>query len=77
MNKPFAAISRWLLLLVAIFSAGQLMAQTTKPDLGATIPVDAKVKIGKLDNGLTYYIRQNKSPSKSRAPPRTECRGDQ
>ena len=26
------------------------------------IPVDAKVKIGKLDNGLTYYIRENKLP---------------
>ncbi len=62
MNKPFAAISRWLLLLLVIFSTGPLIAQTTKPDLGATIPVDAKVKIGKLDNGLTYYIRQNKKP---------------
>lgn len=26
------------------------------------IPVDAKVKIGKLENGLTYYIRENKLP---------------
>ena len=23
------------------------------------IPVDSDVKIGKLDNGLTYYIRHN------------------
>ena len=28
------------------------------------IPVDSKVKIGKLSNGLTYYIRQNNWPGK-------------
>lgn len=26
------------------------------------LPVDPKVKIGKLDNGFTYYIRQNSKP---------------
>lgn len=26
------------------------------------IPVDPNVKIGKLDNGLTYYIRHNEYP---------------
>ncbi len=26
------------------------------------LPVDPKVKIGKLDNGLTYYIRENSKP---------------
>ena len=26
------------------------------------IPTDPKVKIGKLDNGLTYYIRNNGKP---------------
>lgn len=26
------------------------------------IPVDSKIKIGKLDNGFTYYIRENKKP---------------
>ncbi len=30
--------------------------------LDSTIPVDPKIKIGKLENGLTYYIRQNKKP---------------
>ena len=28
----------------------------------APLPVDPKVKTGKLDNGLTYYIRQNSLP---------------
>ena len=26
------------------------------------LPLDPKTKIGKLPNGLTYYIRQNKKP---------------
>lgn len=28
------------------------------------IPVDSNVRIGKLDNGLTYYIRHNALPEK-------------
>lgn len=60
MNKPFVAFSRWLLLLLAIITTGPSIAQTS--DLGSTLPVDPKVKIGKLDNGLTFYIRQNKKP---------------
>ena len=34
----------------------------TQVNLTGKIPVDPKVKIGKLPNGLTYYIRQNKKP---------------
>ncbi|MEA1987103.1 MAG: insulinase family protein [Candidatus Marinimicrobia bacterium] len=30
--------------------------------MNSKIPVDSKVKIGKLDNGLTYYIRENQKP---------------
>ena len=26
------------------------------------LPVDSNVKIGKLENGLTYYIRKNAKP---------------
>ncbi|MEI6822910.1 MAG: insulinase family protein [Bacteroidota bacterium] len=33
-------------------------------DLNAPLPVDPKVRIGKLDNGMMYYIRQNKKPEK-------------
>ena len=48
------------LLIVAILCAGiSLNAQKNPND---PLPVDPKVKIGKLDNGLTYYIRQNKKP---------------
>jgi zinc protease len=36
-----------------------IIAQTNPSD---PLPLDPKVKIGKLPNGLTYYIRQNKKP---------------
>jgi zinc protease len=42
-------------ILVIQQTAGQVNAESK-------LPVDAKVKIGKLANGLTYYIRQNKKP---------------
>jgi zinc protease len=32
-------------------------------DLAAPIPADAQVKVGKLPNGLSYYIQQNKLPA--------------
>lgn len=50
-----------VLLLFGIFlilNATALKAQQMPP-----IPVDDQVRIGKLDNGLTYYIRQNKLPA--------------
>ena len=37
---------------------GQLQAQTELQPL----PVDPKVRYGKLSNGLTYYIRHNELP---------------
>lgn len=46
-----------IMLLSQIFTLGALKAQD------ATLPVDEKVKIGKLDNGIVYYIRENKKPA--------------
>src|SRR6185436_12893424 len=59
MNKFFSRYTRWILLPVLFFSLNQTFAQL---NLTEKVPVDAKVKTGKLDNGLTYYIRQNKKP---------------
>lgn len=42
---------------VVCCGATQMKAQQMPP-----IPVDQKVRIGRLENGLTYYIRQNKLP---------------
>src|SRR6476619_3528703 len=36
-----------------------IVAQTNPSD---PLPLDPKVKLGKLPNGLTYYIRRNKKP---------------
>ncbi len=33
-----------------------------KMDLTAQVPLDKKVRYGKLDNGFTYYLRVNKKP---------------
>ena len=46
-----------LMLLLMTFSANMMMAQELPP-----IPVDDQVRIGKLDCGLTYYIRHNNYP---------------
>lgn len=59
MNKLFISFSRMLLLLLMLSVADYSMAQL-KPD--EKLPFDPAVKIGKLENGLTFYIRQNKKP---------------
>ncbi|HSK12032.1 MAG TPA: insulinase family protein, partial [Phnomibacter sp.] len=48
-----------LVALFVIFSLTGAYAQSNPSD---PLPVDPKVKIGKLDNGLTYFIRKNKMP---------------
>ncbi len=35
-----------------------------KSDLSAQVPLDKKIRYGKLDNGFTYYVRNNKKPEK-------------
>jgi zinc protease len=47
-----------LILLGFVFMS--LSAQET--DLSKPIPVDPNIKTGKLDNGITFYIKQNKKP---------------
>jgi len=47
-----------LLLLGCVVSSVSAQIQ----DLTKPIPPDPAIKIGKLENGLTYYIKQNKKP---------------
>lgn len=54
--KRYMTIFR-LLLLCFISSFIRLQAQEMQP-----LPIDPKVRYGKLDNGLTYYIRHNELP---------------
>ena len=53
MKKIFAA----MLLVMMAFSASALKAQSMGP-----VAVDDQVRVGKLDCGLTYYIRHNDYP---------------
>src|SRR6185503_13803980 len=53
--------TRLLILFVLCISFTQLIAQYKLSD---PVPVDPNVRIGKLSNGLTYYIRKNKKPEK-------------
>jgi zinc protease len=48
-----------LLILFLFTASASLFAQQ---NLDQKLPVDPHVKIGKLSNGLTYYIRENKKP---------------
>lgn len=58
MNKHKRSFFPWLFLFFIIVSF-QSVAQL---NLKETIPFDAKVKTGKLENGLTYFIRPNAKP---------------
>ena len=51
-----------VLCLILFLSCEGLPGIQKKIELYEIIPVDKAIKIGKLENGLTYYIRQNKNP---------------
>ena len=52
-------VRMFLAAVLTMFSATALVAQEMQMP---PIPVDPAVRIGKLDNGLTYYIRHNDYP---------------
>ena len=47
-------------LVALVFGVASLSAQMAEPQL---LPIDPEVRIGQLDNGLTYYIRHNEKPA--------------
>ena len=54
-----------LLLLIGCFSTPVLSQEINiSGDLNNPLPVDPNVKIGTLENGMTYYIRKNTKPEK-------------
>jgi zinc protease len=57
---------KYLLLIMALlaFSESGFAQKTTTETTDKKLPVDQKVKIGKLPNGITYYIRKNSLPEK-------------
>ncbi len=50
-----------LRLIILFFIAGSFSV-VAQQNLNDKLPVDPQVKVGRLSNGLTYYIRQNKKP---------------
>ncbi len=50
-------LNRILLMCILMVFATGLVAQQMPP-----VPMDPKIRFGKLDNGLTYYIRHNQLP---------------
>lgn len=51
---------RGLLLAAGLMTLG--IAKAQMPQQMPPVPVDSAVTVGKLDNGLTYYIRHNNTP---------------
>jgi zinc protease len=51
-----------LFLFVAVFYISATLAAQT--DFSKSAPVDPEIRMGKLSNGLTYFIRKNKEPEK-------------
>ncbi|HEB30604.1 MAG TPA: insulinase family protein [Spirochaetes bacterium] len=50
-------------LILAVYGGSQAAwGMGERESVGEALPVDPEVIIGKLENGLTYYIRENKKP---------------
>ena len=59
----------FVILMLSVLFGGMAFAQLPggekkekKSDLSAQVPLDKKIRYGKLDNGFTYYVRNNKKP---------------
>jgi len=60
MKKPIIiSLSYICLSFILLFAAF-----SQESELNNKLPVDEKIRIGKLDNGFTYYLRYNKKPEK-------------
>lgn len=57
MNRLKQAALLFFTLMLTLSSFSQM-------DLNAGLPTDPKLSMGKLSNGLTYYIRENRKPEK-------------
>jgi zinc protease len=51
-------------LIILIFILSVSLTTAAQTDLNKPAPVDPDIRIGKLSNGLTYFIRKNKEPEK-------------
>ena len=54
-------LMRLLFLVTLLITNGSIIAQV---DLSKPAPADPEIRMGKLDNGLTWFIRKNNEPEK-------------
>ena len=50
--------------VVCLVAASSAFAQTPAASLADTLPIDSRIRVGTLPNGLRYYIRKNATPRK-------------
>lgn len=50
--------------LIGLLAASSAFAQSPGGSVTDTLPVDSKIRVGTLPNGLRYYIRKNTTPQK-------------
>lgn len=60
--KQQTIITTLLLFLTIVATTKAQVEQTSSVDLTTQVPIDPNVRMGKLDNGITYYLRANKMP---------------
>jgi zinc protease len=60
MERPTNLRSLPVFILLMLFAC--LTSANAQDNPNEKLPVDPKVKVGKLENGLTYYIRNNEKP---------------
>ncbi|HPI70908.1 MAG TPA: hypothetical protein PLF99_06245, partial [Tenuifilaceae bacterium] len=61
-NNTMKSLKSITSLLFFVLTGFLLFAQQPTIDWGSPVPIDSKVVIGKLDNGMQYYIRSNSEP---------------
>jgi zinc protease len=70
-RRPAARPGPWLLAVLSVFLAAwpvaarsqdQPASRETLPPPDTVLPVDKAITIGRLPNGLTYYVRKNSRP---------------
>src|SRR6476620_1776191 len=65
MHKILNSAVLSVVLATPVLAQAKPTAASTAPiPLTATLPVDSKIKIGTLPNGIKYYIRKNAKPEK-------------
>jgi zinc protease len=64
MTKQYIPLALAVLIAPALAAQAAHPPATAIPALSAPLPLDPKVRIGTLPNGIHYYIRQNPKPEK-------------